>query len=282
MTTGILAGVLKLLGGTKAVVEIVTAPELVYLSDREKPGFRERFLHFYSDACLHISAVLADRVHLLYPDALSHYPRLNRKASAVFHEFVPVSRIRCCRESAGPEKFLLLVGAPWFPKGVDLLIETFHEISREFPDLKLKLLGHYEDRRGLEALIGDSTRIEILKPRPNPETLEIISAATAMVLPSRCEGMPRVLLEAMAAGVPVIASGVGGIPWLLRGGDCGLVLPLNDACELAKGLRELLSNDDLARRVSGAGYRRAHSELNETNYVQRFTAMIQATAREAV
>jgi glycosyltransferase involved in cell wall biosynthesis len=277
MLSGVLAGLLKILTGVKLITEIVTAPDLVYVTDVPRPGIRERFLHFYSDACLHFSLWLADRAHLLFPSALSGYRWLRAKPASVFHEFVPVSSIPCAGCGESSERYLLLVGAPWYPKGVDLLVKAFRNLASEFPNLMLKILGHYEDRSGLDAVVENVPNIEILESRPNSETLKVIASAAVMVLPSRCEGMPRVLLEAMAAGVPVVASDAGGIRWLLQNGECGLLFQSGDAAQLEQRLRTLLSDGDLQRRLGESGYRRAHAELNERNYVEQFTSMIEAT-----
>jgi glycosyltransferase involved in cell wall biosynthesis len=280
MNTGVLAGILKLLSGTKSVIEVVTSPDLVFLTDTPSPGMRERILHLYSDICLHVSAGLAECVRLLYPEALGAYPLLKRKRRAVFHEFVPVARVPCARNRKTAEEFLLLVGAPWYPKGVDVLVAAFRKIRRDFPNLKLKLLGYYEDRPGLDAVIGGTENIELLSARSNPEALDVISTATAIVLPSRCEGMGRVLLEAMASGVPVVASCVGGIPFLLNNGECGILVPVDDPEKLGEALREVLRNDNCRQRLTEAGYRRAHLELNEATYVEQFTKMVAGVAPE--
>jgi glycosyltransferase involved in cell wall biosynthesis len=128
-------------------------------------------------------------------------------------------------------------------------------------------------------LIGGSERIEVLKARPNPEVLRVISAAEILVLPSRCEGMGRVLIEGMAASVPLVGSDVGGIPFMIRNGENGLVFPRGDSRALETRLRELLSNGDMRRRMGANGYRRAHEELDEKAYVEHFSSMVEVTVR---
>ena len=93
MTNAVFAGVLKLLTGAKFIVEIATSPEYTYLMERPRPTWRERLMHLYSDACLHISILLSNRVHFLYPQQLALYPLLRKEADSVFHEFVTVSSI---------------------------------------------------------------------------------------------------------------------------------------------------------------------------------------------
>src|SRR5690606_20549363 len=108
------------------------------------------------------------------------------------------------------DPYILLVGAPWYLKGVDLLVDAFTGLMADYPNVRLRLRGHYPDRTALMALIAGNERIEILKPVLNQKALEIIAGASVLVLASRCEGMGRVLIEAMAAGVPVVGSDVGG------------------------------------------------------------------------
>ena len=197
MTTGMVGVLLKLLTGTPLVIEIVTAPDRVCITERPHPTLLDRLRKLYSDVSLHVSVLCSDRTHLLYPDQLRQYSWLRNKPQSVFHEFVPVSAVP--RRVSEEEATILLVGAPWYLKGVDLLITAFRNVVREWPELRLKILGHYPDRAALEQLTGGIRQIEILKAVPNPEALRLISQAMVFVLPSRCEGLPRVLLEAMAA-----------------------------------------------------------------------------------
>ncbi len=279
MTTALCGVLLKALSGSKLVVEIATTPDLVYLTDRPRPTWRDRFMHVYSDICLHASLLLGDRAHLLYPGQLSNYPLLRKVRTTVFHEFVPVSAIGRRLDSRSHEPFVLFVGAPWYLKGVDLLIEAFRRMESGFPGMKLKILGHYPDRTTLDTLIGNSTNIEILAARPNPEVLQIIQQALVLALPSRCEGMGRVLIEAMAAGVPLIGSDVGGIPFMIQDGENGFVFPAGDSMALERRLRELLSDPDLRQRMGANGYVRAHEKLNEKVYVGQFKRMVEDTIR---
>jgi glycosyltransferase involved in cell wall biosynthesis len=279
MTTGLLAGVLKLLTRTKLVIEIATNPHLVYITNTPTPGWRERVMKTYSDMCLHLSVWMSDRLHFLFPNQLSHYPLLRNARNSVFHEFVPVSAVDrvAISEDRGP--YVLLVGAPWYPKGADLLIAAFQSLSPDFPDVKLKILGHFPDQEQLQRLIGGSPRIEILKARAHLEALQVIGQAMVLVLPSRCEGMGRVLIEGMAAGIPVIGSEVGGIPYMVHDGENGFLFPVEDSQALSIQLRKLLEDPALRRRMGDRGYELAHGELDEKTYVREFIRMIEATVQ---
>ncbi len=274
MMPALAAAVLKLLSRAKLIVEIMTAPELSYLHERQRVTLTDRILRIVSDCSLYISVLMSDRVHLLYKTQLGHYPRLQRVPSSVFHDFVLLSLIPAATE---PEPFVLLVGAPWYLKGVDLLVDAFRRLSDEFPDISLKIQGYYPDKYKLEALIAGAPRIEIVKAEPNPETLLRISKALVLVHPSRIDGLSRVILEGMGAGVPVIASDAGGNPHSVRDGDTGLVFPSGNAEELRKRLRRLLADPEFGRRLGRRGREVAQTEYSEQVYVDQFVRMIEDT-----
>lgn len=272
MTPALAGAALKIMTRAKLIVEIMTAPELSYLYEHQRVTPADRVLRIVSDLSLYISALMSDRVHLLYPSQLGHYALLRRVPVSVFHDFVLLKLIPSAAE---PEPVVLLVGAPWYLKGADLLIDAFRKIEDEFPDVSLKIQGYFPDKEKLEALIGGSPRMEIVKAVPNPETLQRISKALILVHPSRCDGLSRVIIEAMGAGVPVITSDAGGNPYCVR--DGGLVFRSGNAEELASRLRELLANRELRLRLGRRGREVAQAEYSEQVYVDRFTGMIEAT-----
>jgi glycosyltransferase involved in cell wall biosynthesis len=279
MLTAICGVILKLLTRAKLIVEIVGDPRTTHLSQDAKATFRVKAKQLYSDMCLHVCLWCCDRAHLLAEPLLSAYGQLRNVPKSVFFEAVPTSLIP--RHVATGEDYILIVGAPWRLKGIDLLIAAFERLSNDFPNVKLKLLGHYPDREELDALVAGSPRIEVLTPRPNPEVLEIISRATVFVLPSRSEGVPRVILEAMAAGVPVVASDVGGIPSAVRHGESGFVVPVGDIDALETRLRQLLSDRQLRDSMGAKAHTIACTEYSEAAYVAHFTRMIESTVASA-
>ena len=149
--------------------------------------------------------------------------------------------------------------------------------------IKLKRLGWYDqtEREELEALAGDSKQIELVRATTPPVALQIISRCLVLVHPSRCEGLPRVVIEGLAAGVPVIGSDIGGIPDLIHQGENGFVVPGGNVPELEERLRELLADPELRRRMGANGYQFAHTQLTERVYVEKFTAMVAAAVRGA-
>lgn len=275
---GICGLILKWLTGAKLIVGIATSPQHVHLVNRPVPTLTERLVRVYSDLCLHLTMLGCDRAHILAPGILDAFPLLRKVKRSVFHDYVVVSQLQILEQK--PETRVLFVGAPWYLKGADLLIAAFRKLEADFPAVKLQILGHFGDSlKELQALIGDSRQIEILKARPHPETLKLISEASVLVLPSRCEGMGRVLIEAMSAGIPVVGSDVGGIPHIVRHGVNGFVFRNGDSAQLEEQLRTLLSDAELRGTMGRAGRAMAHRELNEERYVEHFVEMVQETVK---
>jgi glycosyltransferase involved in cell wall biosynthesis len=95
-----------------------------------------------------------------------------------------------------------------------------------------------------------------------------------LALPSRTEGMGRVLLEAMAAGKPIIASDVDGIPHYVRDGYNGLLFRPGDAGDLAEKLRRLLSDGALREHLGRNGLGLARTKYDEVVYAEEFAKMV--------
>ncbi|PYU24127.1 MAG: hypothetical protein DMG32_14595 [Acidobacteria bacterium] len=267
---GIAGALLKWITGAKLIVEVPGVPEDAFRYDAPNARFRAGVRHFFADQLLLIVGRMADSVKLLYPSQLRKYPRLQAIKAAVFHDFVPVRTIDTLDAD---EPFILLVGYPWYTKGVDVLIRAFKSIADQFPNYKLKLLGYYPDRADLNTLAASCPQIEFVPAGP---AYEAIGACSIYVLASRTESMGRVLLEAMAARKPIIASAVGGVPYYIANNINGLLFHSENIGELARNLVTLLSSQSLRNRLSQKGYERVTAEFDERAYVRSFRRMLHA------
>jgi glycosyltransferase involved in cell wall biosynthesis len=147
---------------------------------------------------------------------------------------------------------LLYVGRLEPVKGPDLLLEAFRRIHAEVPAASLCLAGEGSLRQHLEQEIGElglegSVRL-LGESRCVPE---LMKACDLLVIPSRGEGMPTVLLEALAAGVAVVATAVGAIPDVTQDGSFAALVPPDDAPALAEACIRLL-RDDASRAALAA------------------------------
>lgn len=130
-------------------------------------------------------------------------------------------------------------------KGHDVLVRAMERVRRAVPTARLRLIGEGPARAETEALVrelGLGACVELLGERPAEVVRDELRRAAVFVLPSRSEGMPISLIEAMATGCPAVATRVGGVPGVLEDG-AGLVVSPEDPEELADALVRLLSSD---------------------------------------
>ncbi len=139
-------------------------------------------------------------------------------------------------------------------KGYDVLLDGFGRASEPCPDLHLVIAGDGEERgtlvrdaahRGLSERVHFAGHLDDVRP--------VLSAADLFVLASRNEGMGRAIIEAMAAGLPVLATRTGGIPTLIEDTRTGILVSPEDAQGLGDELIRLVESPDLRRSMGAAG-----------------------------
>jgi glycosyltransferase involved in cell wall biosynthesis len=134
-------------------------------------------------------------------------------------------------------------------KNLDVMLAAWVEVARR-SDAHLILLGDGPDRARLIALaqaLGIADRVHV--PGPVDDPSEYLRAADLFVLPSIAEGMSNSLLEAMATGLPCIASAIGGNTDLLEAGPSGLLVPPDDPQGWAGAILRVLEDPDLSRSL---------------------------------
>jgi glycosyltransferase involved in cell wall biosynthesis len=138
-------------------------------------------------------------------------------------------------------------------KDVSCLVAAIHDVVRSGIPVRAAVVGsgplHDSVRHQIDEL-GIADRVALLGYRPHAETLLLMQALDCFVLPSRVEGMPNALMEAMALGVPSIASDVGGVPELIEDRTTGLLFSSGDSRGLANQIR-LLRQDAGLRQTLG-------------------------------
>jgi glycosyltransferase involved in cell wall biosynthesis len=166
-----------------------------------------------------------------------------------------VNRIEV-RKELGLEEgniFLLSVGRLTYQKGHEFLVQAMPEVIRRFPNVKAGICGDGPLRAQLESQIlelGLSDQVRLFGMRDDVSPL--VAAADLFVLPSRWEGLSRALMEAMAAGLPVVATCVDGIKDLVTDGVHGLLFPKENSGELAHSILQLLADPEKRKRLGAA------------------------------
>jgi L-malate glycosyltransferase len=140
---------------------------------------------------------------------------------------------------------------------VENTILAFGKVQREVPDARLIIVGDGDRRVALEALVAAEgiTGVEFVGRVPHEEMGDWFDRADILVNSSRIDNMPHCLIEAFAAGLPVVTTGAGGIPYIVRHAENGLLVARDKPSELAAAVRRLLDEPQLAARLVDAGRR---------------------------
>jgi len=148
-----------------------------------------------------------------------------------------------------------------------LLIRAFERIAEDFPDYALEIYGEGPEKENLEKQVAASryrSRIRLMGRMDRIQ--DRIRDAGLFVLPSDCEGMPNALIEAMALGIPSIATDcpIGGCRVVVRDHENGLLVPVGDEERMAAAMREILGDRALAEKLSENGTKIAEECSAET------------------
>ncbi len=162
--------------------------------------------------------------------------------------FTPSTRDekRILREKLGirPGPACIFVGRLIRRKGVDVLLRAWKEVMRDIPNATLFIVGGGEEKETLQRLsesFRSGTGVSFLGHIGPAEVAEYYKISDLFVFPSRGEGMPNAILEAMSSGLPVIATAIGGIVDMITDGGNGRLVPPDDHGALAASIKEVLA-----------------------------------------
>jgi len=162
----------------------------------------------------------------------------------------------------GASRVLIVTGRLHPIKDHACLFDAFAALRRDFPDLRLLVVGDGAERATLE---DHARRLGIDEAAVftgfRTDVTDLLRAADIFVLPSLLEGMPHAVLEAMAVGLPVVASAVGGVPEVVAHGDTGLLVSAGDAGLLRGAIGRLLAEPELAAQMGRAGLERVRTSF---------------------
>jgi glycosyltransferase involved in cell wall biosynthesis len=179
-----------------------------------------------------------------------------------------------------PGPLVVSVGNLWPAKGHQFLIEAVARLRGDLPGLRVVIAG----RRGsyaqqLEARIAAlDLHEQLVLAGQQDDVATLLGAADLFVQPSVFEGLPLSLLEAMAAGTPVVATEVGGMPRLVEDGVTGRLVAAGDPVALAEAMLDLLDDRQRALRLALAGQERVRSTYGARTWAHRLQRIYAAMA----
>src|SRR4029077_3934379 len=150
-------------------------------------------------------------------------------------------------------------------KGIPVLLEALARLREAHPDVELALAGDGPDRAQLEAeahRLGIADRVRFLGYQSSDHVRSLLQETDVFVLPSFAEGVPVVLMEAMASGVPLVSTRVAGVSELVEDGVAGFVVPPGDVGALADAIDALLADPSLRQRFGAARRRTVAREFD--------------------
>jgi glycosyltransferase involved in cell wall biosynthesis len=162
-------------------------------------------------------------------------------------------------------------------KNTEVLIDAFSCIWPKFPEFKLVIAGSGPSLKNLQLKVKNK-KLQAAVVFTGQLSLEgvrdVMKDCYAFVLPSLSEGLPRVLLEAMALSKPVIASNVGGIPEIVKDGENGFLIAPHDVRGLVKRLERLIESPALSKKMGQAGHGFVKENFSSKRYTENYISMI--------
>jgi glycosyltransferase involved in cell wall biosynthesis len=218
------------------------------------------------------------RSQCMYFTSPEHWTRLK-----IVHCGVRPDRYGPKRRNEGETLQLVYVGRLTAIKGLRVLIEAFLEARKVNPHIKLTLVGDGPDRELLERLSAPADdRISFRGALSQAEVAEELRNADIFVLPSFAEGVPVVLMEAMASGLPVICTSVGGVPELVAQGESGLLVPPGDVHSLVDAIVELSTDASARQRMGMAGRNTVLADFDADVEAARIGALFRGVGGDSV
>ncbi len=194
----------------------------------------------------------------------------NGRDMSVFKKATPAEDIRQLRTNADT-KIVGTVGRLVKQKGHQDLLTAWEGVSSKYSNAELVIVGDGPEHETIEdraAELGISSSVHLLGTRD--DVPEILTALDIFVFPSHFEGLPGALIEAMASGLPIVATNVDGNAELIDHDTSGLLVPIKEPTQLADGLMTLLLDTDRCEKYGNVARKRAISNYSNEKVVTKF------------
>jgi glycosyltransferase involved in cell wall biosynthesis len=171
----------------------------------------------------------------------------------------------------------ICTGEVKYRKGQDLIIENLKLICEVIPNFKLLILGRQnhsfvKELKCFLKKIDLEKKVEFISHQPN--AMDYIYAADALLQPSRSEALPRTILEAMALKTPIISSDVDGIPELVEDNTSAILFSLSNIDKMIEGIYSVYSNDSFRVQITKNAHKRYWDYFSRENHIKKYSDFI--------
>ena len=241
-------------------------PYIVSLRGADVPGYAERFSFIYKIITPLIKKIWKDAAEVIAnSQGLKELAlRTNSKQKiSVIYNGIDTEKFKPASVPKNNNKFIITPGASRLTsrKGLVYLIRAVDKLSKKYQQVELKIMGDGEGERvRLEEIVDKLNlrgRVVFLGRIPREKTFSYYQEADVFVLPSLNEGMSNAMLEALATGLPILATDTGGSKELITEGENGYIIEMKNAQDIADKLEKLINNSELKNKMGEASRRRA-------------------------
>jgi len=220
-----------------------------------------------------------DRVCPLSPelrDGLTRMGLPDRKIRMVMNtvDLEEVDAVPSARERRSEETVVGYIGQLIRRKNLDCLLAAFGRLAARRHDVRLTIVGNGPLQRSLQEAVARmdlSTRVQF--SGYHADGIAMLKTFDVLVLPSWLEGIPRCVMEGMAAGVPVIASDIPGNRVLIQDGETGLLFPPNDPVRLEEAIVGVIEHPERSRTMAGRARRKVERQFAAPRMADEYTAL---------
>ena len=179
-------------------------------------------------------------------------------------------------------KIVSMIAKATWAKNIPLFLEMTKQVTRRISNVFFLLVGKNLTKNFIKKKFGISVEKNVLTLGEREDIINILNGTDIFVLTSRTEGLPNVIMEAMAAGKSVVATNVGGVPELVVDGETGYLVPSNNVEELSKAINKLLDNPKGAKRMGEKGKERVKKFFSMERMVQEMETMYLSLLRNKI
>ena len=242
-------------------------PYIVSLRGSDVPGYSDRFVFLYK-LITPIIKLIWNRADFVISNSQGlkdlALKTKTKKEIGLIYNGVDTGHFKPDSSQRRDDRFIITTGASRVThrKGLNYLIEAAAKLFAKYPDIYVKIMGGGNARVNLEKLVKElraEKNIEFLGRIPREKTVPYYQEASLFVLPSLNEGMSNAMLEALASGLPILATATGGSNELVHENENGFIIKTKDSADIAEKIEKIISDKNLRESMG-----QASRELAET------------------